>query len=162
MSAILPGRYAAKPDGEFVVSPIGMRINNLLAVREWLPVATAMGPMLQYLATHPEKGYVGGRTLLEWPGVEKFARDPSDPHFPAWAAFHKNAGSDGSVGIWHKTYVVRAGGAEAMYVNVPRTGLAAATRQVRAGGSLSTARKRLAQSGASRETVEPLRSPRLS
>ena len=32
----------------------------------------------------------------------------------------------GDVGIWHETYLVRAGGYEAIYGNMPRIGLAAA------------------------------------
>jgi hypothetical protein len=31
-----------------------MRINNLFAVRKWLPTLRAMGPMLNELYQHPE------------------------------------------------------------------------------------------------------------
>jgi hypothetical protein len=37
-----------------------MRINNLFAVRKWLPTLRAMGPMLKELYQHPEKGFLGG------------------------------------------------------------------------------------------------------
>jgi hypothetical protein len=35
-------RLSATLDGEFVVFVIGMRINKVLQVHKWLPVATAM------------------------------------------------------------------------------------------------------------------------
>jgi hypothetical protein len=34
--------------------------------------------------------------------------------------------ASGDVGIWHETYLVRSGGYEAIYGNMPRIGLAAA------------------------------------
>jgi len=37
-----------------------MRINNVFAVRKWLPTLRAMGPMLRELYKHPEKGFLGG------------------------------------------------------------------------------------------------------
>ncbi|MBA4115324.1 MAG: DUF4188 domain-containing protein [Rubrobacter sp.] len=39
--------------------------------------------------------------------LERFARNPDDPHLPSWRRFNQTVGSDGSVGIWHETYVVR-------------------------------------------------------
>ena len=43
-------------------------INNLFAVRKWLPTFRAMGPMLRELYKHPEKGFLGGEFLLR-PGT---------------------------------------------------------------------------------------------
>jgi hypothetical protein len=157
MSTVFPGRYMADTDAEFVVFLIGMRINRLASIRAWLPVAAAMGPMLRELYAHPEKGFLGAQTLLAWRGVtqvqywrsyedlERFARDPNDPHFPAWNAFYRNAGSGrgGAVGIWHETYIVKPGSAEAIYADMPRTGLAAAMHHLRVGPQTGTARKRL-------------------
>ena len=87
-----------------------MRINNLFAVRKWLPTLRAMGPMLRELYQHPEKGFLGaefffcGRgpaTVQYWRSFEdreKFARNPDDPHMPAWQRFNPTVGKDGSVG----------------------------------------------------------------
>jgi hypothetical protein len=38
--------------------------------------------------------------------LERFARNPDDPHMPAWQRFNRSVGSDGSVGIFHETYLV--------------------------------------------------------
>jgi len=38
------GRFTAKHERPLVVFLIGMRVNNWLRWREWLPVARAMGP----------------------------------------------------------------------------------------------------------------------
>ncbi|MDZ4721914.1 MAG: DUF4188 domain-containing protein [Roseiflexaceae bacterium] len=139
MSQIFPGRYTAQHDGPLVVFLIGMRVNKLWAFSKWWPVAMAMGPMIEALYRHPEKGFLGGRTLIEWPGVtmiqywrsfedlEQFAKNPSDPHLGAWQRFNQAIGADGTVGIWHETFAVEAGKFESVYGNMPRTGLAAAT-----------------------------------
>jgi hypothetical protein len=75
--------------------------------------------------------------------LEKFARDKSDPHLSAWRQFNKSIGSNGSVGIWHETYLVDPGKYEAVYGNMPVFGLASATKHVPAVGRRETARRRL-------------------
>ena len=57
--------------------------------------------------------------------LERFARDSSLPHHAAWRRFNQRV-STFDVGIWHETYLVSAGNHEAVYVNMPRFGLAAA------------------------------------
>ncbi len=42
MTAVIPGRFAARMEEPFAVFIIGMRINKLWAVHKWLPVAKAM------------------------------------------------------------------------------------------------------------------------
>jgi hypothetical protein len=160
MTTIFNGRYTAKMDGDFVVFHIGMRVNRLRAVRQWLPVARAMQPMLETLYQHPELGFLGGQMFLNWRGValvqywrsfadlERFARDPAFTHVHAWQQFNKAVGGDGSVGIWHETYLVRAGQYESVYGNMPRFGLAAAAGHEPAVGMRATARLRLSQQGA--------------
>jgi hypothetical protein len=114
-----------------------------------------MGPMLQTLYTHPEKGFLGGEQFLFWRGtclvqywrsfedLERFARHPSEPHLSAWKRFNQTVGADGSVGIFHETYLVPAGHYECVYGNMPAFGLARATRHVPAVGKRETARRRL-------------------
>ncbi|HLQ28456.1 MAG TPA: DUF4188 domain-containing protein [Ktedonobacteraceae bacterium] len=77
--------------------------------------------------------------------LEKFARDKTDPHLSAWHRYSKAIGTDGSVGIFHETYLVAAGRYEALYGNMPVFGLASATRHVPATGKRETARRRLGQ-----------------
>jgi hypothetical protein len=86
-----------------------MRINKFFAFKTWVPTARAMGPMLRELYQHPEKGFLGGEFFLYWRSfedLERFARNPDNPHLPAWRRFNQTVGADGSVGIWHKTYMV--------------------------------------------------------
>ena len=47
------------------------------------------------------------------------------------------------MGIWHETYLVDAGKYEAVYGNMPKFGLGAATEHVPAMGRKETARRRL-------------------
>ena len=155
MARIFPGRYTARTDKPFVVFLIGMRINQLWAVHKWMPVASAMPPMLKTLAQHPAKGLLGVESWVRWREVltvqywrsfeelEQFARNPTDPHLQAWKDFNQRVGSDGSVGIWHETFLVAAGQYECVYGNMTLSGLAAATEHVPAIGNRETARLRL-------------------
>lgn len=155
MAKVMPGRFTAHTDESFVVFLIGIRINKPLAFSKWIPTAQAMGPMLQTLYKHPEKGFLGGQTFLYWPGImtvqywrsfedlERFARSKEEPHLGAWRRFNQAIGSDGSVGIWHETYIVEAGRYEALYGNMPVFGFAAATSHIAATGKRETARRRM-------------------
>lgn len=159
MARVIPGRFTAKHDESFVVFLIGMRVNKLFAFRKWIMTMRAMGPMLRTLYQHPEKGFLGAHTFLNWRGVtvlqywrsfedlEKFARDKDDPHLASWRRFNKLIGTDGSVGIWHESYLVEAGQYECVYNNMPVFGLAGATKHVPAVGRLETARRRLGGEG---------------
>jgi hypothetical protein len=120
MANIVPGRFTARMDEPFVVFIIGMRINRPLVLRKWLPTFRAMGPMLKELYCHPDKGFLGGEFFFygrgpalvqywrSFEGLERFARDPEEPHMPAWQRFNREARSSGAVGIWHETYIRRA------------------------------------------------------
>ena len=155
MAQIFPGRFTADTDSPFAVFIIGMRINKFFAFSQWVPTALAMGPMLRSLTQDPESGYLGGEPFLYPSGIgliqywrsaddlERFARSPQEPHLKAWQRFNKAVGKDGSVGIWHETYQVAAGAYEVIYANMPRFGLAAATRHVPVGKQGETARERL-------------------
>lgn len=161
MTHIYPGRYTAQTDEPFVVFLIGMRINKLWAVKKWLPVVRAMPPMIETLMKHPQTGFMGGEYFFNFfaltslavqywrsfEDLERFARAPSDPHLPAWKAFNQTVGNDGSVGIWHETYLVQPGQYEAIYGNMPRFGLAAAAEHLTISGRGHTARERISQDG---------------
>ncbi len=142
---VVPGRFTAQRDGEFVVFVIGMRINKLWQLHKWVPTARAMSPMINELMAQDDSGllhvetYLQGRTITTvqyWNSFEQlndYARNPDQRHLPAWRAFNQRVGTDGSVGIFHETYLVPAGGYEAVYNNMPTYGLAAATEHVPVG-----------------------------
>jgi len=155
MPNLFSGRYTARIDEPFVVFLIGMRINQLWAIRKWMPVAKAMPTMLATLTQNPVKGLMGVHSWVRWREVlsvqywrgfedlENFASHPTEPHLQAWKDFNQRIGSDGSVGIWHETYLVNARQYECVYGNMPRFGLAAATEHIAAVGNRETARLRM-------------------
>jgi len=127
-------RLTADLEGEFVVFLIGMRVNRPLAVHKWLPVVRAMPRMLTELYRQPELGFVHAemwfaRTTIMvqyWRSMDQllaYAKSRSAAHLPAWRAFNKSVGTDGSVGIWHETYSASPGSHENIYVNMPAFGL---------------------------------------
>ena len=140
------GRLTAVLEGDFVVFLIGMRINRPLAVHKWVPVMRAMPRMLQELHRQPDLGFLHAqmwfaRTTIMvqyWRSMEQllaYATNRSAAHLPAWRAFNRSVGTDGSVGIWHETYAVTPGRYENIYANMPPFGLgrAGALQPVSAG-----------------------------
>lgn len=155
MAHIFNGRYTTCPSKHLMLFLIGMRLNKLWAVHKWLPVLMAMPRMLAELDRKPETGllshrlYFSGRVFLVqqyWESFDKlitYAHDASAQHFPAWAAFNRAIGKDGTVGVWHESYLIEPGKYEAIYANMPLFGLAAATNHVPAEGGLSAAKDRM-------------------
>ncbi len=127
-------RVSVELEGDFVVFIIGMRINSPMKVHKWLPVATAMPRMIVELRKRPELGFLHAemwfsRTIIlvqYWRSMDQllaYAKDKEAEHLPAWRAFNKSVGTDGSVGIWHETYMASPGTYENIYVNMPPFGL---------------------------------------
>ncbi len=155
MTEIIAARRTAKLDGDFVVFLIGMRVNAPLKVWKWAPVASAMPRMLVELAKHPDLGLLHARTFFGFPNIfvlqywrsfqhlHRYATDASLAHLPAWRAFNKAIGSNGDVGIWHETYLVKDGQHESVYNNMPLWGLAQAGESVPAEASRKSAKGRL-------------------
>ena len=155
MSRVVPGRHSADIDGEFVVFLIGMRPNRPWKPHRWLPVVAAMQRMIRELEADPDSGFLGatqgllttGPTVVQWwrsvEHLERFARDPGARHLPTWKRFNAHVKGTGDVGIWHETYLVRAGHYEAIYGDMPRVGLAAAGRHVPIAHKGHTAARRL-------------------
>ena len=152
MAPVIDRRMSAQIEGDFVVFLIGMRINRPWLVHKWLPVALAMPRMLKELEARPEAGLLGYEASLgfivqywrSYEQLEHYARNPDQAHFPAWAAFNRaNARARGDVGIWHETYLVRAGQYESVYSGMPPYGLGKAAQLVPATGKLKTSRERL-------------------
>jgi hypothetical protein len=147
-------RLTANLEGGFVVFLIGMRINRPLLIHKWWPVAVAMPRMLKELYRQPELGFLHAemwfsRTLIllqYWRSTEHlmaYAKSKEAAHLPAWQAFNKAIGVDGSVGIWHETYQIAPGGYENVYVNMPPFGLGRAGKLQEAKGALKSAGDRL-------------------
>lgn len=142
MSQINAGRFTTEMDKPFVVFMIGMRVNRFLSFSKWLPVARAFPQMLTELYAHPETGMLHGELFFRFgplttamisywrsfEDLEKYAHDANALHLPAWRAFNKNVGNNGSVGIWHETYQIEPGDFEVMYGNMPLFGLGGAAK----------------------------------
>jgi hypothetical protein len=94
--------------------------------------------MLDHLMDHPEKGLLGYQmglpTIVQYwrsyDHLEAFAKDHEDPHLEAWRKYSKRVGKSGRTGIWHETFLVRAGEYECIYGNMPPFGLGKAGRLV--------------------------------
>jgi hypothetical protein len=152
MSKALPGRHTAKIEGDFVVFLIGARLQWSHPIRSLRDLGgrRGMGHMLKHLTQQPEKGLLGyefGLPVIvqywrSFEHLEAFARDDSDPHTAAWRTYWKRVGTDNRSGIWHETYLVRAGEYEAIYANMPAFGLGKAGTLVPLAGE-TRARTRL-------------------
>ena len=152
---IFAGRSTASTPSSYVVFLIGMRVNRLFAFRKWMTVAGAMPKMLRELYANPELGFLGGEALLNWRGVttmqywksfdhlHAYAHAREAAHLPAWAAFNRAIGSDGSVGIWHETLLIEANHSESIYGNMPPWGLSRAFGRVPVTGVNDRARQRI-------------------
>jgi hypothetical protein len=154
MPQVLAERVTASIDSDIVVFLIGMRINRLWKIHKWLPVTLAMPRMIRELYADPSSGFLGAHAwfgittvmLQYWRSfdhLERYAKDRSQQHLPAWVAFNRAVGSSGDVGIWHETYRIRPGEYECIYNNMPAFGLAKATKVVPASGYRDSAAGRM-------------------
>lgn len=154
MAEINAGRMTHAHEGPLVVFLIGMRVNKPWRPDLWLPTFAAMPRMLRELASDPDSGMLGFRTVVGaggptviqwWDSHDKLyayasARDAE--HRPAWTAFNRRARkAPGAVGIWHETYEVAR--AESIYSGMPATGLGLATSLVPVGRNADRAAARL-------------------
>jgi hypothetical protein len=147
------GRWTAEIEGDFVVFLIGARVNSkrhpLKAIKA-LGGRKGMSGLLDHLVAHPEKGLLGYETMgfvnvqywRSFEQLEAFARDKDDPHLELWRQYWKLVGSGADAGVWHETFLVRAGEYETIYANMPPNGLARASRAVSLAES-SGARQRI-------------------
>jgi hypothetical protein len=154
MAKVAGRRMTAEVDGDFVVFLIGARVNSKLHVLEALRDLggrRGMKHMLDHLMAHPEKGLLGYEmgfpTIVQYwrsfEHLEAFARNADDPHLDVWRNYWRRVGKSSRTGIWHETYLVRAGEYEAVYGNMPPHGLGKVGRLVPvAEGSSARARLR--------------------
>lgn len=139
MSGVRNGRVTVQPPEGTVAFLIGMRVNRPWRLDQWLPVFVAMPKMIAELMKDRSLGllgrprtFVSGRTVMllqYWEGfdaLESYARSRDAAHLPAWRAFNRRIRDNGSVGIFHETYVLGPGRVESVYVNMPPFGLGGA------------------------------------
>lgn len=162
---IIPERVTAKvTEDEFAVFLIGMRVNKPWKVHRWLPVARSMGRMIAELSAAPDMGLKHveswfGRTSImvqyweSFAALEDYATSKSAEHLPAWGEFNRLVGSNGDVGIWHETYVVKPGTFECVYNNMPRFGLSRAFETIPAIGAYARAPSRMAEQAKEKREV---------
>ena len=146
------GRWTAEIEGDFVVFLIGAGPSKLRLLRSLgdLGGRRGMKHMLDHLVAHPDKGLLGyqlGLTTIvqywrSFEQLEAFARDADDPHLAVWRSYWKRVGTSARTGIWHETFLVRAGEYEAIYANMAPRGLGKAGRLVPAAEAVG-ARGRL-------------------
>jgi hypothetical protein len=114
-----------------------------------------MPRMLRELYQNPSLGFMShemwfSRTLIlvqYWRSLDQlmaYASAREAEHLPAWQAFNRAVGTDGSVGIWHETYLAKAGAFESVYANMPPFGLGKVGALVEAKGPYRSAAQRLA------------------
>ncbi|UUU30660.1 DUF4188 domain-containing protein [Streptomyces sp. CA-210063] len=143
---VVAGRTTAGAEGDVVVLLIGVRVNHFWAVHHWLPVQLAMVRMLRELRKDKSRGLLSAVLLTAsprtyyvvqyWESKEKlygYAHAPDAFHRVAWAALNRKQRKGKArrhVGLWHETYVVPEGAYEAIYMDMPAFGLAAAHGQV--------------------------------
>ncbi len=155
MARINSDRVSARIEGDFVVFLIGMRINRMWKPGKWMPTARAMGAMLGELyAAGPDSGFLGHQSLSlfnmaqywrSFDHLEAYARSKDGKHWPAWVEFNRRMkNSRGDVGIWHETFLVKAGQYETIYSGMPDFGLAKAAGRVNVTEANEAARQRVA------------------
>jgi fumigallin biosynthesis monooxygenase-like protein len=152
MGEVAGRRMMAEIEGDFVVFLIGARLSKLQVFQSLVDLGGRRGMrhMLDYLVEHPEKGLLayemGIPTIVQYwrsfEQLEAFAKDKEDPHLEIWRQYWRRVGRGTRTGIWHETYLVKAGQYEAVYGNMPAHGLGKAGRLVPMSEG-SSARERL-------------------
>ena len=149
------GRWTARIDGDFVVFLIGAQVRDPAQASRAASLLAAMAEMLGELAQDPAQGLlgfqqfggVGGVIVQYWrsfEALEAYARNPSARHAPVWREWNRLAEDERSgAGIWHETYLVPAGRYEAIYQNMPVTGLQNAGTAITVSEDRAAARQRI-------------------
>jgi Domain of unknown function (DUF4188) len=149
------GRWTADIDGDFVVFLIGARVQDPAHSGRAVELLMTMVDMLGELVQDPAKGLLGFQQFGDADGVivqywrsfealEAYAKNPSAKHAPVWREWNRLTKDERSgAGIWHETYPVSARRYEAIYENMPLTGLQKAGRPITVTEARATARQRL-------------------
>lgn len=151
---IYTGRFTTENSEDVVIFIIGMRFNNRLAVRKWLPVFKAMPGMIRELYMNKDElgflsmeSYYGLRTttmIQYWRSMDDLlAYARNEKHLAAWKEFNEKVGNNDAVGIYHETYQVKKGAYESVYGNMPLYGLGKAMEHIPITSKRNSAKKRL-------------------
>ena len=149
------GRWTARLDGDFVVFLIGAEVRDPEQAGAAVGLLMAMADMLGELAQDPAQGLLGfqqfggtGGVIVQYwrsfEALEAYAKNPSAKHAPVWREWNRLAEDERSgAGIWHETFSVAAGHYEAIYQNMPLTGLQKAGTAITVSEARASARQRL-------------------
>lgn len=152
MSKLISGRNTIDNQDDIVVMLIGARVNKFWLLPFALPILAKMKTMLAELSKEPDSGLLGyqplglGGTVQYWRSAEqllRYAEDSKRVHKPTARRFFQKLFKNESVGIWHETFVVRAGNYEALYVNMPAWGMSSILSVHPVEGERATAERRL-------------------
>ena len=134
------GKHRVDFEDNTVVFLIGMRVNSIWRIDQWLPVFLAMPKMLMELAKHRELGLLSYENWFGWrqtmvvqywkdmDHLMRYATAPDNQHLPAWKAFNRRARKSSTVGIWHEAYEVHPQTSHIVYRDMPPSGMGAAAR----------------------------------
>lgn len=160
MAKVFKGRYTANSDEPVIVFTIGMRINRAWAVHKWWkPTVNTVKLWWHIQRGNRPDGYLNGYLYFyawgvgmvqywrDFDALEAFSHDREQPHLQAWRHLFAQSKDDTTFGYWHETYQVSPGKHEAIYGNMPRFGMAAATGHEPIGSTTEAARLRIDNSG---------------
>ncbi len=152
MAKINQGRLTVDNNNDIVVFLIGARVNKWWLLPLSIPVLSKMRNMLMELIADPQSGLLGIQPLglsgmvQYWRSVEdlnRYANDKQKTHRPAWVLYMKKLFKNVSAGIWHETFVVKAGSYESIYTNMPSFGMGTFKELISPAGKTNTALGRL-------------------
>jgi len=121
------------------------------------PIVRAMVNMGKELQEKKDSGFMGYEVYVGlqpmiiqyWRSFDQMRQCPA----PKWVALTQKSHLEPTLGVWHETYMIRAGGFEGVYSNMPAFGLGkvasdqARGQLVEAKGKLATAAGRLGLDG---------------
>lgn len=144
------GRWTTEIEGDLVVFIIGAQVHKPWKLHKWVWMAKAMNAMVKELQSRPESGFLGVEASASfmvqyWRSLEhlvEYARSQNELHWPAWVRFNRGLRDNDAVGVFHESFLVRAGAFEAIYTNCKPWGLGKVGAPVKASGPLMTARQR--------------------
>lgn len=170
IAAVYPGRYTAEMPDDFVVFLIGMRLNRPWKVHTLVPVLSAMPRMLRWLISTQMPACCNGTTpgstgrpSCSTGGALRSSTasrgQPGNRTGRPGKWFNHAVGASGDVGIWHETYKVHAGEYECVYVNMPRSRLAAAGVHAPIGSTGQSAARRIGATDVDEPALTPYINP---
>jgi len=123
----VPGKWCPQIDGDFMILMIGVVPHSLWSFWRWMPILRGMVNMGKELQTKTDSGFLGYEVYVGlhpmivqyWRSFDHLKKCPA----PEWATLTQAASGDPLLGVWHETYIVRAGDYEASYSNMPPYGL---------------------------------------